>query len=622
MFIEQRRKENAFLTRMLLFFKRFFVVMGVAATITFVMLFMTLHKLINYAPPSLPESMVLTYTFKSGLVEKVTKPSLTQPLLRPATTFHEIIEDLTQASKDPRVKGFAARLQDIDMTPAQLQELRDTISTFRKSGKCATVFAEDFGGFGSGMGDYYLASSFGQIWLQPVGAISINGISAEVPFLKGIMDKIGIEAQFGHKGIYKSTPESLTETGMSAPHREMMTSLVNDLANQIMTGISTDRKIPMNSLHDIVNHAPYNDEEALRLKLVDKIGYYDQMLDDAKARAKANGITPELVGLQGYSFTSSTTDLDLGITGFISKFFHKADPAYATRNKAKIALIFGAGDIVSYTASAHAGFGDSGMSADKIVAAFEEAEKDNDVVAVVFRVDSPGGAPSAAEAIRRSILKMQKKGRPVIVSMGGYAASGGYWVATPADKIVAQPATITGSIGVFGGKFVLAALWEKLGIHWESVSVGDNALMWSLNSKFSDPEKERFDALLNNIYESFITRVMQGRNMTRKQVLTVAEGRVWTGRQAQKNGLVDELGGLDKAIALAKTAARLSPGQEVAVERFPPPKSTMELFIQLATEGVSIVPEVKISLGDILHQLKESPTPPTDVLKVPEVRLY
>lgn len=615
MFIDSHKK-TSFVERIGLFIKRFFIVIGVAATIASVMLFTTLTKLANYVPPTLPDSMILTYTFKSGLVEKISSPSLTQPLLRPATTFHEIIYDLAQAAKDSRVKGFAAQLQDIDMTPAQLQELRDTIAAFRKSGKVAAVFAEDFSG--SGIGAYYLASSFDQIWLQPVGSLSINGISAEVPFLKNVLDKAGIEAEFIHKGIYKSAPESLTETGMSAPHREMMTNLIGDLASQIITGISVDRHIDFDDLRKIVNNAPYTDQEALQLKLVDKTGYYDQMLDEMQAQLKTGDSAPSLIKLQGYSFNSGTTSLNLGLTGFISKFFRKADPAYATKNKNKIALIIGAGDIVSHKSTAHAAFGRRGMAADKIAEAFDAAVKDPDVSAIVFRVDSPGGSPAAAETIHRAVLRAQQKGKPVIVSMGGYATSGGYWVAVAADKIVAAPATITGSIGVFGGKFVLAALWEKLGVNWEAITAGENAGMWSTNRKFSAKEKARFTAIMESTYNVFIERVMLGRKMTHDQVLAVAEGRVWTGRQAKEKGLVDELGGLDKAVELAKVAAKLPPEQYVPVERFPPQKSTLELFIQLATEGVSMTPEINISVKDILQQLKSAQP---EMLTTPEIQI-
>jgi len=616
MFVEQRsREEEGFLKRLFRFIKHFFILMGVLTTIALVSLTMTLNKLAPYAPPVLADRMVLTYTFKSGLPEKMTTPSLSQPLLMPAVTFHDVIDGLARAARDSRVKGFAARLQGIDLAPAQIQELRNALREFRNSGKFASVFAEEFGGMGSGMGDYYLAASFDQVWLQPVGIVSVNGVSVEIPFFKGLMDKIGAKAEFSHKGIYKSAPESLTETGMSVPHREMMAGLVGDLAGQIADGIAADRKMTAEEVRQIVNGAPYSDSEALKLKLVDRIGYYDEMEEEARARAGAGTKT---VSLSDYSFDANKPAFNKGMTG---GFFHKDGLSSVKGGKAKIALIFGSGEIVSYKDNLQAGFGSSGMSADKITAAFGEAEKDGAVAAVVFRIDSPGGSPAAAESIRRAIVKMRQKGRPVVVSMGGYAASGGYWIAAAADKIVAQPATITGSIGVFGGKIVLAQLWGKLGVNWEGVNSGGNARMWSPNAAFSPGEKARFDSLLDNIYEAFLARVMEGRKMTRGQVLAVAEGRIWTGRQAKERGLVDELGGLDKAVELARAAAKLPPAQEVPLERFPAEKSTLELFLQLATEGVSVIPALKISAEDVVRSLQASLNAETDVLKAPVVQI-
>jgi protease-4 len=612
MFVEQRsRDEGGFLTQTFRFIKHFFIIVGVATTAMFVLFAVTFGKYAQYTPPVLPDNMILTYTFKSGLLEKVANPSLSQPLFVPPTTFHEVIDDLAAAAKDKRVKGFVARLQDIDMTPAQLQELRDTLAAFRKSGKFASVFAEEFGGAGSGIGDYYLAAAFEQVWLQPVGSVSVNGISIEVPFLKEVMEKVGVEAQFVHKGIYKSAPESLTETGMSAPHREMMTGLVGDLSGQIIAGIASDRRMTAEVVRGIIDGAPYSDSEALQLKLVDKTGYYDQMLDEAKAKA---GKDAKSVRLLDYSFVADEMKPGKGMADMAGKIFHKNEPS---GRKPKIALIIGDGEIVSYKGNSHGGFGGPGMSADKIVEAFDDAEKDKDVAAVVFRIDSPGGSPAAAESIRRAIMKAQQKGVPVIVSMGGYAASGGYWIATPADKIVAEPASITGSIGVFGGKLVLAQLWKKLGVSWESVQVGDHARMWSANTAFSPQERARFDSLLDGVYEAFIARVMEGRKMTRAQVLAVAEGRIWTGRQAKEKGLVDELGGLDKAVQLAKAAAKLPPTEEVPVKRFPEPKSPLEMFIELATEGVSVMPVINISAADVLRGLAAE----MEVLKAPKLQL-
>ncbi|MFH1158000.1 MAG: signal peptide peptidase SppA [Pseudomonadota bacterium] len=618
--IQQPQKKDSLFRRVVRFFRRFFIVMGMAATAVIVLLSMASYKVAPYVPAAMPDRIILSYTFKSGLMEKVTMPSLTQPLLRPATTFHEVTDALTQAAKDSRVKGFVARIQDIDMSPAQIQELRDTITRFRTTGKFAYVFSEEYGGFSSGMGSYYLAAAFDQIWLQPVGSVSMNGVAAEVPFLREIMDKVGVEAQFARKGLYKSAAESLTEEGMSASHREMMTGLVNDLAMQMVYGIAENRKIPADTVRRIIDDAPYGDIEATKLNLVDKIGYYNQMVDEAKLTAGSSDV--RTVDLSGYSYWSDTFGQSGKMQGFIGKSFRKPASSGAHEDKVKIALIFGVGDIVSYSSQARAGLSGFGMAADNVVAAFEEAQNDKDVAAVVFRIDSPGGAPEAAESIRRAIIETQQRGKPVIVSMGGYAASGGYWVATPAKVIVAEPATITGSIGVFGGKFVLAQMWKKLGVNWEGVQFGDNARMWSSNVSFSNKEKERIGGMLNGLYEAFVVRVMEGRKMTREQVISVAEGRIWTGKQAKENGLVDELGGLDKAIIFARVEANLKPDQDVLVEVFPAAKSTLEMFIDLATEGVSVVPDISITAGDILRGLRAEISPEAQSLKAPRFLLH
>jgi protease-4 len=584
----QRRNEDRYPGRLWIILRSFFIVAGVAATICMAMITITLSRVVSYTPPPLPEKIVLYYSFKGNILETVGTPSLTHPLLRPATTLREVTEALETGAKDAHVKGFVARLDGAKFSVAQIQELRDAVHIFRKAGKFAWFYTDSFQ---PGMSDYYLASAFGRIWLQPVGAVSLNGIAAEVPFAKDFLDKIGINAEFNHKGIYKSMPESMTRTGMSAPHREMISALVDDLAQQIETGIAADRGMKLPDLKKKIDTGLFVDEDALKEGLIDKIGYYDEVIDAAKAEAGID--TKGLVKLTGYALLSDTLSLSHGMVGFTTKLLRQTAPPGAYSGKAKIALIYGVGNITSSSTQSPASFGEGGMGADKMTEAFRTALEDPDVAAVVFRIDSPGGSPEAAETIRRAVVEMKKKGRPVIVSMGSYAASGGYWIATPADKIVAEPATLTGSIGVFGGKMDLSPLWKKIGVNWDSVSQGENARMWSSNKPFSATESARFEAILDGIYKAFIARVAEGRHMTKEQVEAVAEGRVWTGQQAKARGLVDELGGIDRAIVLAKEAAKLDPTAEIPVLQYPPRKSALELFLSLAIDGedsVSILP--------------------------------
>jgi len=645
----KRRREDKMPGRIFTFFYRMFFMIGIAAFISVTFLLITLSRLTSFTPPELPDNMYLSYTFKSDLAEMVTKPSVMQPLLRPAATLHDVVSALDLAAKDDRVKGFAAKIEDINFSIAQMQELRDAVLRFRESGKFAYIYSDSIGGFSSGLADYYLASAFDQIWVQPVGVVALGGVAAETPFVKGVLDNIGVTAQFAHRGKYKSAPESLTETGMTAPHREMMESIVRDLSDQMLDGIAQTRGIDRAELQKLADGGLFSDKEALALKLIDRIGYYDEMLaavgveeavpeaseniaeDETAEKEKAEAAAqeaepvakpqPKAVGLLGYAFVNETQSIDRGISGFLFKLLRKEAPPTAHPDKAKIGLIFASGEIVPFRPRAQASFGGTSMEANKVVAAFAEAADDPDVAAIVFRIDTPGGSPSAAESIRRAIIKAQEKGKPVVISMSSYAASGGYWLAAPADKIVAQPGTLTGSIGVFGGKFVLAGLWDKIGVKWETVSAGQNAGMWSANRPFTAAELEKFDSMLGQVYDAFLERVMEGRKMTRDQAEAVAQGRVYTGRQAQEAGLVDELGGLDRAVSVARDVAGLPADIEVPLKRFPPRKSTLEMFISLATEGALFTPHINITARDVMTVLEQSAAAQDNILMMRETSI-
>ncbi|MEZ0222946.1 MAG: signal peptide peptidase SppA [Alphaproteobacteria bacterium] len=594
---------------------RFFVFIGVMTTFSIVMTAISIAELEGGSSVPMPDKILLTYDFSENLVEDEAKPSFSQPLLKPPARFRDIVEGLQEAGKDARVKGFVAHLEGTRFNVAQVQELRDAVAAFRKTGKFAYIYGDSFGGFSPGMSDYYLACAFEQIWLQPVGLVGISGVAAEVPFLRGVLDKVGILPQFSHKGIYKSASESLTETGPSAPNREATEALVGDLFDQLVKGISADRKIAEADLLKMVDGGPYGDKQALSLKLVDRVDSYETIMDEAKKKATIT--TEKTVDLLDYNPPSKAKDDDNELPAFLKKYA-KETPKPGEKPKRKIALIYGVGEIVPYKAS-HGTF-DQGMAAEKIVEAFRDAAKDKGVAAIVFRIDSPGGSPQASETIRRAMMDARKKGMPIVMSMAGAAASGGYWVATGANKIVAEPATITGSIGVFGGKMVIAPLWEKLGVNWFAVQRGARARMWSSNAPFSEGEYAKFDALLGETYESFLQRVMEGRKMTHDQAAAIAEGRVWTGRAAKEKGLVDELGGLDTAIALAKKEAKIDAAEEVPVKEFPEPQSVIEKFFTLATEGALFMPD--ISAEDLLRKIEASGvTSPQGTLMAPVMRI-
>lgn len=626
-----RRREDRGFARVFSFLGRIFAVFGFALFISLCLLLVTLNRAVNYAPPPLPDNILLTYKLKPELYKTSQKPSLSGPLLRPPTTLHEIVDAIDMAANDDRVAALLIHAGASHYDLAEIQELRDVIHRFRAKDKKAYIYSEGFGGMGGGTGAYYLAAAFDEIWLQPMGSVSITGISGEVPFLKGVMEKFGVEAALDHRGKYKNAVESLTRKGMSKPSREMMTELLGDLAAQIIAGISADRGLTEEEVKKLIDTAPHLGAEAVENKLIDKLEHYDILLEavkqavqeedntDAEKTAEENTKATatekaekdvKTIDLLGYGFSAKVQDDDEGMVGFLSQLIRKKPPVTAHEGKDKIALIYAAGAIVPSKDGGGASplSGGEPMFADKISAHIRSAAKNDSIAAIVLRMDSPGGSPGAAEAIRRAVVYAREKDKKVIVSMGAAAASGGYWAVVNADHIVATPATLTGSIGVFAGKMVLEDMWKKLGVTWESVNIGENAGMWSAQSHFSPSARKRFDALLDHIYNSFVALVAEGRGMTVEEVENVAQGRVWTGKQALENGLVDSLGGLEEALQKAKEIAGFAPEDVLPVVQYPPRRSTLELLFKLFTESaVSGVPPISTNIqlpdgaAELLH---------------------
>jgi len=590
-----RRREDKGTGRVLAFFGRFFAIFGIAAFISLFFLLLTLHRAINFEPPPLPQNILLTYKLPPDLYETNQKPSLRGPLLRPPTTLQEIVEAIDLAAYDNRVSGLVIHTGSSSYNLAQIQELRDAVRRFRAQGKPATLYAEGFGGMSAGMGSYYLASVFDEIWVQPMGFVSITGLRSEIPFLKGTLEKFGIAPDFDVRGKYKSAAETLTHTSMSAPHREMMESLLADLSGQIRDGIAENRGMTEDNVRKLIDNAPYSGSEAAASGLIDREEHYDLLIEAAK---QAAGDDVRIIDLLGYGFSARVAREEKGMSGFLSQLLRDKAPKSAYRDKTKIALVYASGTIVSsrdatsFAPFAPMGAGNEPMFADRIASAIRSAANDDEIAAIVLRIDSPGGAPGAAEAIRRAVEFARNKEKIVVASMGNVAASGGYWAVVNADHIIAAPATLTGSIGVFAGKIVLDELWKKLDMRWDSISEGRHADMWSTQSHFSGTATERFSAMLDHIYDSFVTLVAEGRGMDKDEVEKIAQGRVWTGRQALDAGLVDSLGGLDAALQKALELAGFAPDEDVPVVHYPPRRSTLELIFKALTEGVSHAPQI------------------------------
>jgi protease-4 len=472
------------------------------------------------------------------------------------TMLRDVLEGLARARDDDRVGALVARIGQAPGGVAQIQELRDAVTDFRASGKRAVAFAETFGEFGPGNGAYYLASAFGEIYLQPSGDVSITGLLAEVPFVRGTLDKLGVTPRFGARAEYKNAVNTFTERRFTEPHREAMTRLVDSQFGQMVRGIAAARGLGEEAVRALVDRAPLSAQDALEAKLVDGLAYRDEVAE----KLGDGDRKPARLPLAQYL-------------------------ARAGRSDAKgtvVALIHGIGTVHRGRSRIDPLSGDVGMGSDTVAAAFRAAADDGRVRAILFRVDSPGGSYVASDTIWREVSHARAAGKPVVVSMGNVAASGGYFVAIPADRIVAQPGTITGSIGVFAGKMLTSGFWDKLGVTFDDVQVGRNATMWSALHDYTAAERVRFDGALDRIYDDFTTKVAAGRRLPLEQVRRVAKGRVWTGEDALGQGLVDALGGYPEALRQVRGVLGLAADAPLDLETFPASRGLLTTVLQRA----------------------------------------
>jgi len=416
---------------------------------------------------------------------------------------------------------------------------------------------------GRGLGVYYLASAFDEIWLQPIGTVSISGIRMEIPFARELIDKIGVEPQFEARKEYKSVFENFTNTEMSPKNREALTSLIDDLADYMTGEISLSRAIDPKQFKEIVDKGILLPAEALEAGLIDHIDYVDRL--ESRVNEEVTGVS------------KPDENILVSVASYIARTKKPAMVDIFDKNKASskpgVGLVYISGALVGHRQR-------NSSSASDIYSAIGDAASDKNIDVIVLRINSPGGTPVAAETIRRAVMLAQEKNNKVLVSMGGMAASAGYWIAAPADRIFATPLTITGSIGVAGGKFNMRGMWDKIGVNWEAVQWGNNADMFSMNEPFTEAGRKRFSMLIDKSYENFIGRVASGRNMSLEEVEEVARGRPWTGRQASKKGLVDELGGLNDVLDYAAKLSKVNSRHDVDIQIFPRPKKPIDQLLE------------------------------------------
>ncbi|BBX98142.1 signal peptide peptidase SppA [Mycobacterium lacus] len=467
-----------------------------------------------------------------------------------------------RAAEDPRVAGLIARVQLAASPAGAVQELREAITAF-SAVKPSLAWAETYPGTMS----YYLASAFGEVWMQPSGSLGLVGFASNAMFLRDALDKAGIEAQFFARGEYKSAANLFTEDGFTDAHREAVTRMLESVQDQVWQAVAKSRDIDAGALDELADRAPLLRDEAIASGLIDRIGFRDE----AYARIA------ELVGVEGISPDNLATSEKALPRIHLARYARSARPRLAPpvpsipghRPKPTVAVVSLEGMIVNGRGPQFLPFGPSAVGGDTIAAALREAAADDSVSAIVLRVDSPGGSVTASETIWREVVRARERGKPVVASMGAVAASGGYYVSMGADAIVANPATITGSIGVITGKLVVRDLKERLGVGSDTVRTNANADAWSVDAPFTPEQQAHREAEADLFYNDFVQRVADGRNMSPEAVDVVARGRVWTGADACERGLVDELGGLRTAVRRAKVLAGLDADADVRIVSYP-----------------------------------------------------
>ncbi len=472
-------------------------------------------------------------------------------------SFPSIIRAIDRAGEDAGLTRVVVRIGSLDLGWARARELRDALLRLKSKGKKLTACLEDSGNL-----EYYIASAADEIVALPESILEIHGFSAEVMFLKGAFDKLGVEAQFVAMGKYKNAPNQYTEKKFTAAHREQMQALIGGLYQEFIEALAASRHKTRAEMEALISAGPYDGALALEAGLVDKLDYPDEVLDDAGSTHRYLGDFRDRLG--------------------------------AFESRPRVALIFVDGEILSGK-SQGAGLGSGTVAGSETIAdALNDAAGDDSIKAVVLRVNSPGGSGSASDVIARAVENTVSE-KPVIVSMGDYAASGGYYVSAPATAIVADPTTITGSIGVFFGKFVLAGLFEKLGITTDHVDFGEGGAFASAARPWSPQDQAKVEGLASGFYDRFLGLVAEHRHMDVDAVHEIAQGRVWTGAEAKRVGLVDELGGFDRALALAKEKSKIPAGQNVAVVVFPAPKSAFDRFFDEADGWDGITARASLS---------------------------
>jgi protease-4 len=526
-------------------------------------------------PAPTPANAVLNLDLRQALADQNSLNPLAF-LNGKALSVISVVQTLHRAQNDDKVKGLLIRLPEGGISPAEADELSGAIRAFRAKGKPVLAHSQGIYAQGVSTATYMLGAASGDLWMQPGAALQTTGIAASDTFLKRFFDKWQIHADYQQRYEYKNAVNPYLYSDYTPAHREAQIGWMSSVYRSEVGAAAADRKLDAEKLRTILEAGPYGAEEAQARGLIDHVGQVEEA--EAALRAQAgDGV------LTDFSAYRSSTVATAGSAG------------------SALAVIGAEGEIVTGTSKNGGLNGQSGVYSDDVAAAFRSAIADKAVKAIVFRVSSPGGSDTASEQILAGVRAAKAAGKPVVVSMGTYAASGGYWISSEASEIIAQPTTLTGSIGVFGGKFAIGDALAHFGVDQKSLGVGgDFAGAYESGQPFTPAQKAKISDWMDRIYAGFVQRVATGRHLPVDRVREIAKGRVWTGEQAKTLGLVDQLGGFYDAIREAKRLAGLS-NQSVTLKTFPGKTSPFEVFSRAmgaSTDSVRVLAASAWLLGD------------------------
>lgn len=566
-----KNKKKALATKILL--KSVIYSFAIFGLLFIVLLFIVLGMLRQDAgvTKSIPNKAIVVIDFNQPYPETRNDDLFSELTEVQPVSFYDLIKSINLAAIDPRVKAIIGNVSISGLGLAQIQDLRDSIITFRSMGKKAYLYSTGMGSFGRGTKEYYLATAFDEIWMQPNTEVGITGVGIEVPFVKGLLDKIGISPEFYARHEYKNAVASLLSKEFSPQFKSEMEKLGGGIFETMVSDIAEAREISAEEFKTAVNEAPLFADVALSKKLIDKVAYKPELIEMVMDETSA-----EMIDIIDYSL-------------------HIKD---GEQDNPTVALLVIDGMINEGKSASNPFQGEAIAGSETIVEQLDAIGRDKNVKALILRINSPGGSYTASNEIWYAINQMKSKKKiPVIVSMADYAASGGYFIALAGDHLIAEPSTITGSIGVLGGKMVLADLWKKLDVNWGEIKFGNNAGILSANHNFSEEEKQIFNRSLDNIYQDFTSKVATARNINPRKLDEIARGRIWLGEGALKVGLIDALGGTNEAITKAKELAGIAPKSRFNITYYPKRKTFQEKLSQMLSGGP------KISVNKVVNDL-------------------